>query len=104
MRYKFNDWSESPSDLDKWQDELDILASKKFGRDQDSDCPVKVYLVDRTKYDSVHWWLVPYHHKAKTEKQLEEIEDALLTNLDTAMKALQVFRDIEKHKARRKSK
>jgi hypothetical protein len=98
-RYRFNDWSPlDTKQLDTFASKLDTLAKQTFGIDQDGDCPVSVRVLDRSRYEPMHWWVVPYEHTAKTAEEMERIEQALLSNLDTALDALQRFRAMHQRK------
>jgi hypothetical protein len=91
IKYPFNDWSKSPEGLDEWREEMRDQIKRKFGIDADGDCPVNLLVIDRTKYQPLHYQLVPYEHEAKTPAQRDKIEQVLLTNLTTALNAYSHF-------------
>lgn len=101
-RYKFNDWGKPlGADFHKFWDATIIAAKRRFGVDQDGDCPVQVMMIDRTCDDGWHYAAVPYLHKAKNAEEIEEIERMLLLNLGTAYHALDTFkRAVETQRAR----
>lgn len=94
--YKFNDWAGPLKGLDKFIDDTHERACAKFGVDADGDCPVNVLVIDRTKYEPMHYSPVPYEHLAKTNEDMLVIEDRLLRNLETAMSQLLRFRRLQK--------
>jgi hypothetical protein len=50
----------------------------------EEDLPINFKLVDRTKYQYMHYEPIPYRHLAKTEKDREKIFDSLMFNLNIA--------------------
>ena len=90
MKYKYNGWDVPiEKQLDKFRDRLHSQIKKEFGIDAYGDPPVDVILIDRTKYEPMHWWAVPYDHLAKTQEELDEIEKMVFFNLDTALARVQ---------------
>lgn len=106
MAYKFNDWGTPPTEevWNKFLKDVDKLVKTTFGVDADGDPPVDVYCVDRTRYEPWHWFNVPYEHKAKTDAQMDEIEDAVLINLRMAMDAFDRFHTTKEFRRRQKKK
>lgn len=101
-RYKFNDWGKPlGADFHKFWDATIVAAKRRFGVDQDGDCPVQVLMIDRTSEEPWHYCAVPYLHKAKTGEDIEEIELMLLLNLGTAYRALDTFKRAVKAKRAR---
>ena len=51
--------SPDPKELSDFEDMLNNLILHRFGKDGDGDCPVRLYLLDRTRYEPVSWYPVP---------------------------------------------
>lgn len=68
-------------DMKKLYRVLDLLIDAKWQKDPDGDLPVNYKLIDRTRYEPMHFFTVPYEHKAKTDEEREDILDRHLTNL-----------------------
>ena len=73
------------------------LACRTFGVDEDGDCAVSVNVVDRTRYEGLHWFPVPYEHKAATPDEVAAVEVALLDNLAQAVEAVNRYRGLQRH-------
>lgn len=100
-KYPYNDWDKPLDGFDEWIEKISEEAKVKFGIDADGDCPVDILFIDRTKYEPIHWWLVPYEHKAKTTEELDEVETAVANNLETALSKYQRFLMLKKNIRRR---
>jgi hypothetical protein len=70
--------------LAKFDDELNELAKRTFGVNEDGECPITVGVLDRSRYQYQHWVPVPYHFRAKTTKAKREVRDAVALNLLSA--------------------
>jgi hypothetical protein len=57
------------------------LIERKFEVDPDGDLPVEFQLIDRTRYEPMHFEPVPYMHKSKNEKDREDIFSLHMLNL-----------------------
>lgn len=84
-------------ELGKFGDELYQLARKKFGTDDEGKTSkVQVILLDRTRYQPMHYFPIAYDHKVTTEEELEKIQRDLMTNLSMACDAVRCFLDIRR--------
>ena len=66
------------------------LVQSKWGPDPDGDYPINWVLIDRTRFEPLHYQLMPYH-KMKPNPSADEwrLERALL-NLSIAMQAVDI--------------
>ena len=88
-RHSSGGWAEVRlEDIKALCDILSMLIKKKFAPDPDGDVPVEYLLVDRTRFERVSFEPVPYHHKAQSPGEKQEILDAHLFNLDVAHEAV----------------
>jgi hypothetical protein len=98
--------------LAAFADKVYEMARKEFGTcDEGKINKVSVMLVDRSRCWPMHYFPVPYDHKAKTAEEKERILDHLLTNakiatdeLHTHMKIMQDERRMAAKKAEGKKK
>lgn len=94
-------------DLEKlraFQDKIYKMARQEFGTDDEGKInKVSIICVDRSRYWPMHWFPVPYDHKAKTEEDLETILRALLTNVSIAADEMRIHLDIERYRKQRKA-
>jgi hypothetical protein len=58
----------------KFYDKVIKLAEEMFGRDCDNHLPVDIHIIDRTRFEPVHFIEVPYRHK------IEDIAKSKLNN------------------------
>lgn len=58
-----------------------VMADQEFGIDVDGDSLVEVQVVDRTRYEYNGYFNIAYDHKAKTDKDRDNILKDLLSNL-----------------------
>ncbi len=100
-KYPFNDWGGPLEGFDEFVCDVIEKAKQQFGIDQDGDCPVNIHFTDRTKFEPLHHFDVPYEHKARTQEDMQEIEDALMSNLSMAMERYRHFLMLKKDIARR---
>ena len=74
---------------------VDQLEEKMLPIDADGDSPVNIHVIDRRKYEPMHWQEVPYSHK-----DIEGCFEAVLFNLrlavDRMSEAMWLKKDIEK--------
>jgi hypothetical protein len=104
MRYKFNGWDKPIAEqLARFEAKVSAMIRREFGVDADGDPPVQLILVDRTVCESMHYWAVPYKHKAKTQEEKDEIEKTLIVNLKVAADALNNYWKIKQHERSTKS-
>ncbi len=72
MKRPFNDW-QTPLDEKSVRDfhkKIQSMADQEFGVDQDGDSALEVEIIDRTRYQSNHFQLVPYGHKSEENRKL----------------------------------
>lgn len=62
--------------------ELESLIEKYFDADSDGDLPIDLHMVDRTKYQRLHYTPIPYDHK--NENDLDRVVELSLLNLNIA--------------------
>lgn len=67
------------------------LVEAKCQKDADGDTPIQVKIIDRTRYESMHYRPIPYIHEAKTDDQQQDILLTLVGNLSTATDRVQDF-------------
>jgi hypothetical protein len=93
-----------PTELvQEFYDKVIELAEETFGRDGDRSLPVSIHIVDRTRFEPVHFIEVPYRHKIEdeakaklnafryeepTDEQRREIEDEMKVQLDRMLSYL----------------
>lgn len=86
----------------------DVIACK-YQTDADGDVPVEFHLIDRTRFQRPHYFLIPYTHRAKTSAEYETALANAITNMTIAANALDVLhrcraellrREAEKAKAK----
>lgn len=67
---KYRDWTKNPctdDEIRKFRDKVQDMADKEFGVDDEGDSSVEVIIVDRTRYEPMHYWPVPYSHRGPKE-------------------------------------
>lgn len=91
-----------PELMQKFYDQCIKLAEETFGRDGDKSLPVSIHIVDRTRFEPVHYIEVPYRHKIEdeaeaklnsfydepTEEQRKEIEEEKRIQLERMLSHL----------------
>lgn len=86
-------WDEvTDAEIEAFIEDVETLKENRLPIDCDGDFPVNIIVVDRRKYGPLHYDPVPYDHISPSN----EVEGALLFNLDIAIDALRVFRDIHR--------
>jgi hypothetical protein len=82
--------SVTPKEIDDLYDIIADLISLKYESDPDGDLPVRVRLVDWTRFEPEHWFLVP-HSKFGEEDDKIAVDRlrSMLINLEMATKALE---------------
>ena len=56
----------------------------KYESDADGDLPVEVTVVDRNRFNPLHYLPVPYRHKPGTEEGMRNYERVIAANLAQA--------------------
>lgn len=64
------------------------ILEEKYERDCDGSIPVEFDLVDRTRFERMHYFKIPYEHKAKTNDERMRILSLLNSNVHNAARAL----------------
>jgi hypothetical protein len=95
-------------DVVNFNDLVNKLAASTFGINWEDRCPVKVYVLDSTRYESICWWPLPkdiedmedhpYNHKnwdknKHTEKENIEVERALRDNKKCRYSVISYYND-----------
>lgn len=92
--------------LRDFEEKVYRMAREEFGTDDEGKSnKVQVFCLDRSRHWAMHWFPVPYDHKAKTVEEKERILNNLLVNLsmateavDTHLKLMRLDRDFEEKK------
>ncbi len=66
------------------------IVGTKWERDTDGDWPIDVIVIDRTKYEYMHYRPVAYRHLDK-----EQYRKNIVTNLQTAVRETQLSFDLD---------
>lgn len=73
------------TDIDQLAEIIRALISAKWGGDADGDLPIEVRIVDRTVFQRMHYFPIPYQYKAEDEMAKQDILDRLSMNAQTAI-------------------
>jgi len=60
------------------------IIKLKFGKDSDGDIPVEFRLIDRTRYNSMGFFQLPYSHYAESVEDMMKITHLAEVNLNMA--------------------
>lgn len=82
---------------------IDRIIRAKWGKDSDGDLPVEWWLIDRTRFQRMHYAPVPYGDEAKDELALERL-NLVLMNANIANRELDVTLRILQNRLREKPK
>lgn len=84
-------------DLNQLCSIMEKLTGMKWGRDADGDLPIDWEIIDRTRFERMHFQPVPYQHKAQNELAANEHLNAVVLNariandeLNTTLKLIQL--------------
>jgi hypothetical protein len=97
------------SDLNKLYAIISRLVRMKWGMDPDGDRPIEWKLIDRTRFERMHYVPIPYEHKAKGEAVFDRLHFVALNasianrDLDTTLKLLEFHRRAEAGKVEKES-
>jgi len=80
------------------------ILELKYEKDASGDIPVDFRLVDRTKFERLHYIPVPYEHKAKNDDERMDILSVLNLNLSIASRELDTHVRIQNLIRRNKEK
>ena len=75
-------------DYDQLNEIIDTLVALKWSPDPDGDRPINWKLIDRTKFEPMHYFPVPYEHKMQDIHEQNGRLDTLLSNVSLATEAL----------------
>lgn len=78
-------------DVEKLAKIVSTIIGLKYKTDADGDVPVEFHLIDRTKFQRPHYFLIPYTHRAKTSAEYEPALANAITNMTIAANALDVL-------------
>ena len=70
--------------IKKLREICEKAANDIFGKDEDGDPIIDIKIIDRRKYWPMHFFAIPYDHKAQTTKDLLEILNYSMANLRMA--------------------
>lgn len=101
-------WAEvQPVDVQQLTDIIRELITLKFAKDPDGDLPIECTLVDRTRFEPMHYRPVRYVHRVKKLQELRDALDLHVLNLEIAqgcfLRAHRVLRE-EEHAAEKEKK
>jgi hypothetical protein len=74
--------------LNGFYDEVHKLARKKFPQDSDGDVPIDISIIDRTRYERMHYFHIPYDSKISTPEEWNDLLGALVGNLQIASEGM----------------
>ena len=83
---------------------IDWLIKMKWETDPDGDFPINWKVIDRTRFEPMHYHPVPYEHKARDDAALADRLSTVLTNADIATHALSMSLRVLQDKLREKPK
>lgn len=89
-------------DVNDLYDLIHTILEAKFEADPDGDLPINFKIIDRTKFEPLFYYPVPYRHKIKdSDKEAqEELLKTLLGNLSMATKAVETHLQITQYSRR----
>jgi len=95
-------WAEvQPTDVPQLCGIIDALIEAKFDKDPDGDLPIEFTVVDRTRFEPMHFAPTPYLGLAQcgdlTPDQVQDIFDLHMMNLTIAHDRLNVAHNIIRH-------
>lgn len=91
------------TDLEQLHAIINRLITLKWGPDPDGDWPINWHIIDRTRFEPMHYAPVPYEHMATGEAALERLNTVLL-NANIANRELDVTLRILQNILREKAK
>ena len=86
--------------LAEFENKIYQMAVEEFGVNDCQMNKVSVICVDRSRNRPLHYFQVPYDHKANTEEEKDLVLDRLLTNLSIATEAMESYLKIKRLDAR----
>jgi hypothetical protein len=89
-----------PEEVEELHAIMAAIVALKYQGDADGDLPINWVLIDRTRFEPLHFAPVPYHHKATTAEEREEVFDATLFNLQIASDRVYTTLKIRAHRRR----
>lgn len=86
-------------DTEQLSNIMHALLEAKYQKDPDGDLPINLYVIDRTVYEPMHYFPLPYSHKAKDMDDLFHILNLASGNaqmaadrVDQIVKTIQITR------------
>ena len=76
-------------DVDNLNHIISTIIEQKWAADQDGDRPIDVTIIDRTKYEPLHHFALPYLYKIEDSDSLDEYTRRAFHNVSCAMEALE---------------
>lgn len=79
------------NEVDVLEDIVHDLILLKYGKDADGDLPVRVKLIDRTRYDPDHFFAIPSTTRFKTSDEYIDALDLAAGNAKMAMDKVDIL-------------
>jgi hypothetical protein len=97
------------SDIEALSEIFREILKLKYEQDCDRSLPVEFRVIDRTKFERLQYFLIPYEHEAKTDDERLEILSRLSINSHMAadavnhhVKMMELIRRFEKEEEGKK--
>ena len=90
------------ADMKEFNELVQGMVELRFGEDADRDRPVNFRLVDRTRFEPMHYWPLRYEHEAETMDDLLEIMHLAEMNLGIATSRFQSLWKILEYRRKEK--
>ena len=81
---------------------VEKIIGMKWGQDPDGDLPIEWKIIDRTRFERLHYFPVPYEHKMKSDSELADRLSTVMTNADLATHELAMSLRVLQNKLREK--
>lgn len=91
----------APEEVEALYEIVEELITLKYGKDADGDLPVRVKLVDRTRYDPDHFFAIPNSMRFKTSDEYLDALDLAAGNAKMAVDKLDILTRCAKDYRRR---
>lgn len=99
MRKQVESWHDvSDKEIDDFFKAVDKLRRDMLPVDCDGHYPVTFHITDRRKYETNHYFDVPYYHRNPPEK----VWGVLISNLDRATDSVRLYLDLQRYEKENK--
>lgn len=88
-------------DLEQLDTIIYKLIGMKWAIDPDGDLPIDFKIIDRTRFEPLHYEPVPYQHKMRDELEQRGRFDTLMMNASIAIRELDTTLRIMRHHKKR---